>query len=65
MEAAAKVGISRATLHAWMAAGKVRAPKTGTFGFGRVRRWTVWHIAELRRVKERIYRKQMGRPKGT
>jgi excisionase family DNA binding protein len=65
MQAAAEVGISRGTLHAWIANGKVRAPKPGSFGFGRVRRWTGWHIAELRRVKQRIYGKRPGRPKGT
>lgn len=62
-QAAAKAGITRQTLHAWIAAGKIRAPKAALFGPGIVRLWRKADMARLLRVKEKIYQKRPGRPK--
>ncbi len=62
-EAAAAVGITRATLQAWIKARKVRAPKPMPVGGGTVRLWNESEVTLLRKVKERIYLKSRGRPK--
>jgi excisionase family DNA binding protein len=58
-EAARAVGITRATLQAWIAAGKITAPKAHDFGNVRVRLWSQSDIAGLRRAKLKIYWKHL------
>lgn len=60
-EAAAAVGVTRATVQAWIASNKIRAPKATVLGKVRVRMWGESHIRELRQAKERLYRKGRGR----
>jgi excisionase family DNA binding protein len=62
-EAAKAVGITRATLQAWIASGKITAPITQTLGKVRVRLWNKSDVAKLRRVKKEIYVEGPGRPK--
>jgi len=62
-QAAKAVGITRATLQAWISKGKLKAPRTRLVDGHAVRLWTDSDIARLRVVKGRIYRKEMGRPK--
>lgn len=63
-DAAKMVGISRATLHAWIGKGKVPfAPKPQRIGNVVLRLWTASQVGRLRKVKEQVYRKEMGRPK--
>jgi excisionase family DNA binding protein len=62
-EAAKTVGISRATLQAWIKSGKVRAPEPTEFGGGSARLWSESDVARLRRAKEKLYMKDLGRPK--
>lgn len=60
-EAAAAVGITRATVQAWIAAKKIRPPKTTVLGNVTVRIWAESDVRELRQAKERLYRKGRGR----
>ena len=63
-EAAEDLGITRATLQEWIAAGKVKnLPKLWVKKGLAVRVWTREDVARLRRVKEIIYRKGRGRKK--
>ena len=62
-EAAAEVGITRATLQAWIAAGKFRPPRTQTIGKIRLRLWTASDVDRLREAKKRLYWKGPGRPR--
>jgi excisionase family DNA binding protein len=62
-EAAEAVGITRVTLQAWIAKGKLKAPRTKLLKGHAVRLWTKADVAALRRVKDKIYRQEMGRPK--
>jgi excisionase family DNA binding protein len=62
-EAAKRVGISRATLQAWIANGKIDAPETKSLGNVTVRLWTQFDLARLRKMKQKIYWKGQGRPK--
>jgi excisionase family DNA binding protein len=62
-EAAAAVGITRATVQAWIAKKKIRAPKPTVFGNVTVRMWTEADVKSLRLAKEKLYRKGRGRPK--
>jgi excisionase family DNA binding protein len=62
-EAAEAVGISRATLQAWIANRKIAAPKSTTLGNVTVRLWTESDLARLRKTKEKIYWKGQGRPR--
>jgi len=62
-DAAKAVGITRATLQAWIASGKIEVPKAQDFGKVRVRLWSESDVARLRRAKEKIYMKELGRPK--
>jgi predicted site-specific integrase-resolvase len=57
------VGITRATLQAWIAKGKIKAPKTELRDGRAVRLWTDSDIAKLRRDKKRLYQQQVGRPR--
>ena len=50
-EAAAKIGISRQTLHAWISSGKVIAPKPLSVGKNSIRLWTKTDIDEVRKFK--------------
>jgi excisionase family DNA binding protein len=61
-DAAKAVGISRVTLQAWIAKGKITAPEAQDFGKVRVRLWTLADIARLREQKRKIYKKELGRP---
>ena len=62
-EAAAKVGITRATLQAWIKDKKIKPPNPTLEGAKAKRLWTESALARLRAVKERIYWKGQGRPK--
>jgi excisionase family DNA binding protein len=62
-EAAAKVGITRATLQAWIKARKITPPKPTLDGAKAKRLWTESALRRLRAVKERIYWKGQGRPR--
>ena len=62
-EAAAKVGITRATLQAWIKDKKIRPPKPTLEGAKAKRLWTESALDRLRKAKERIYWKGQGRPK--
>jgi len=60
-EAAKAVKIGRVTLQRWIAAKKVRAPKTQLVSGKAVRLWSEEDISRLRKAKEEIYRKGRGR----
>jgi excisionase family DNA binding protein len=62
-EAAEAVRITRATLQAWIASGKVRAPKQTRIGGSSVRLWKESDVARLKIVKDKIYLKSRGRPR--
>lgn len=62
-DAAKSVGISRATLQAWISSRKISAPKTIKVGRVSVRLWSVSDIERLREQKARIYWKGQGRPR--
>jgi excisionase family DNA binding protein len=62
-DAAARVGITRQTLQAWIAAGKVKAPKGERFGRWMLRSWTEKDLRLLKTAKREIYRKRAGRKK--
>jgi excisionase family DNA binding protein len=62
-EAAEAVGISRATLQAWIANKKIAAPKKKRLGKVTVRIWTASDLARLRKTKESVYWKGQGRPR--
>ena len=59
-EAAKAVGITRATVQAWIAAKKIRAPKPTVFAGIVVRMWSKADVKMLRAVKKRIYMKGRG-----
>lgn len=61
-QAADAVKITRQTLQAWIAKGKVDAPETQLREGRAVRLWTASDVARLRKVKSELYRKEMGRP---
>jgi excisionase family DNA binding protein len=60
-EAAEAVGITRATVQAWIAKKKIRPPKPTVFGNIRIRMWSPADVRSLRLAKERLYRKGRGR----
>jgi excisionase family DNA binding protein len=62
-EAAAKVGITRATLQAWIKDKKIKLPKPTLEGARAKRTWTVSDMAKLRSTKEKIYWTGQGRPR--
>jgi excisionase family DNA binding protein len=59
-EAAKAVGITRATVQAWIAAKKIKAPKATTFAGMMVRMWSQADVQKLRAVKNKIYMKGRG-----
>ena len=61
-QAADAVGISRATLQAWIGKRKLKVPRTQLRGGRAIRLWTKSDVAQLRQAKKRIYRKDVGRP---
>jgi excisionase family DNA binding protein len=50
-EAATQIGISRQTLQAWIAAGRIAAPKSIDVGGMSVRMWTPADIKRARQFK--------------
>jgi len=63
VEAAKKLGVSRATLQAWIMKGLVQPPEIQVrSGKSPVRLWTTSDIARLRAVKAKMQRR-VGRPK--
>lgn len=62
-QAADKIGITRATLQAWIKARKIEPPKPTIEGARSKRIWTKSDLAQLKKAKERIYRKGQGRPR--
>ena len=52
------------TLHRWIAAGRVKAPKLRIRNGRAVRLWSRADIAGLRKLKQAIYCKGRGRKKG-
>ena len=64
-DAAKAVGITRATLQAWIARGKITAPEAQDLGKVRVRLWSESDVSRLRREKQKIYKKELGRPSKT
>jgi DNA-binding transcriptional MerR regulator len=62
-EVAVKVGITRATLQAWIRAKKFRPPKPTLDGARAKRLWTGADLERLQKTKRRIYWKGQGRPK--
>jgi len=62
-EAAAKVGITRATLQAWIKAKKITPPKPTLDGARSKRLWSESNVVRLRKAKERLYWKGQGRPR--
>ena len=61
-QAADAVSITRATLQAWIKRRKLKAPATRLRNGHAVRLWSEADVSQLRRVKDRIYLKEMGRP---
>jgi len=62
-DAAAEVGITRATLQAWIKDKKIMPPKPTLEGARAKRLWTVSDMARLRSTKEKVYWKGQGRPR--
>lgn len=62
-EAAAKVGITRATLQAWIKAKKITPPKPTLDGARSKRLWNASDLHRLRKAKDRLYWKGQGRPR--
>ena len=62
-EAAAKVGITRATLQAWIKAKKIKPPEPTLEGARAKRLWSAPAVNGLRAVKKKLYWKGQGRPK--
>ena len=61
VQAAKAVGIDQATLHRWMAARLVRAPRIEVRNGRAVRLWSEADIERLLATKAKIYRKGRGR----
>ena len=61
--AAEAVGITRVTLQAWIKKRKIRAPRHRIRHGVAMRLWTESDVSRLRQVKDKIYLKEMGRPK--
>lgn len=56
-----QAGIGRATLERWLASGKLKKPKTITFGKSEFRRWTAADLERVLKFKRKNYRKGRGR----
>jgi excisionase family DNA binding protein len=62
-EAAEAVGISRATLQAWIKDRKITPPKPTLDGAVAKRLWSESDLARLQKTKDKIYWKGRGRPR--
>lgn len=62
-QAAERVGITRATLQAWIKAKKITPPKPTLDGARSKRLWSESDLARLRKAKDRLYWKGQGRPR--
>lgn len=62
-EAAQKVGITRATLQAWIRAKKIIPPRPTLDGARSKRLWRESDLARLREAKDHVYWKGQGRPR--
>ncbi len=60
-KAADAVGITRATLQAWIKNGKFKAPTTKVRNGRAVRVWTESDLAKLKAVKKEIYQEKRPR----
>jgi predicted site-specific integrase-resolvase len=56
-----RTGIGRATLERWLASGKLKKPKTITFGKSEFRSWTAEDLKRVQKYKRKNYRKGRGR----
>jgi len=61
-QAAKAVGITRATLQAWIKARKITPPPPTLEGAMAKRLWSASDLGRLREAKKRIYWKGQGRP---
>jgi DNA-binding transcriptional MerR regulator len=62
-EAAAAVGITRATLQDWIRKGKFAPPKVQRLGNIAVRLWTASDVTRLKAVKKEIYQEKKPKKK--
>lgn len=62
--AATAVGISVMTLHRWMVAKRLKAPKLRIRNGRAVRLWSKTDLDRLRKLKQAIYCRGRGRKKG-
>jgi excisionase family DNA binding protein len=62
-QAAEAVGITRATLQAWIKAKKITPPAPTLVGAVAKRLWTESDLGRLRKAKKSIYWKGQGRPR--
>ena len=63
-QAAKASGLSQMTLHRWVVAKKLKAPKLQIRNGRAVRLWSKADLARLSRLKQEIYCKGRGRKKG-
>ena len=63
-QAAKAAGISVMTLHRWIVAKRLDAPKLHIRNGRAVRLWSSAHLVRLRKLKQQIYCKGRGRKKG-
>jgi excisionase family DNA binding protein len=63
-QAASAVGISVMTLHRWVAAKRLKAPKLRIRNGRAVRLWSKTDLNRLSKLKQEIYCKGRGRKKG-
>jgi predicted site-specific integrase-resolvase len=63
-QAAEAAGISTMTLHRWIVAARVKAPKLRIRNGRAVRLWSKADLDQLRKLKQQIYCKGRGRKKG-
>jgi hypothetical protein len=64
LQAAKAAGISVMTLHRWIVAKWLDAPKLRIRNGRAVRLWSQADLARLHKLKQQIYRKGRGRKKG-
>jgi hypothetical protein len=60
IQASKATGVSRASIQAWMAAGRLRGPKLQIQGGKAVRLWTESDLRHLRKIKQQS---KLGHPK--
>jgi len=60
-DVAREVGINRVTLERWLSSGKIRPPKTISYGKNEFRDWTARDVERVRKYKQKNYRKGRGR----